>query len=38
MFRYDSSRLGRFLSPDSVAGSVADPQSLNRYSYVLNDS
>ncbi len=37
MFRYDSSRLGRFLSPDPVAGSVADPQSLNRYAYVGND-
>lgn len=37
MTRYDSSRLGRFLSPDPFAGSVADPQSLNRYGYVRND-
>jgi RHS repeat-associated protein len=36
-FRYDINRLGRFASPDLLAGSVADPQSLNRYAYVLND-
>jgi RHS repeat-associated protein len=36
-FRYDVNRLGRFASPDLLAGSVADPQSLNRYAYVLND-
>jgi RHS repeat-associated protein len=30
-------RLARFSSPDPVAGSLADPQSLNRYAYVLND-
>jgi RHS repeat-associated protein len=34
--RYNVSRLGRFSSPDPVAGSTADPQSLNRYSYVRN--
>jgi RHS repeat-associated protein len=28
--------LGRFSSPDPVAGSISDPQSLNRYSYVRN--
>lgn len=28
--------LGRFSSPDPVAGSTSDPQSLNRYSYVRN--
>ncbi|MGC2817113.1 MAG: RHS repeat-associated core domain-containing protein, partial [Candidatus Acidiferrum sp.] len=28
--------LGRFSSPDLVAGSTSDPQSLNRYSYVRN--
>jgi RHS repeat-associated protein len=27
----------RFSSPDPLAGSIADPQSLNRYSYGLND-
>jgi RHS repeat-associated protein len=37
MFRYHSNRLGRFLTPDPIAGSAADPQSLNRYAYVLND-
>jgi RHS repeat-associated protein len=35
--RYDISRLGRFSSPDPFAGSVSDPQSLNRYAYVRND-
>ena len=37
MFRYDSSRLGRFMTPDPIAGSIADPQSLNRYAYGRND-
>lgn len=37
MFRYDSSRLGRFMTPDPLAGSTWNPQSLNRYAYVLND-
>jgi RHS repeat-associated protein len=31
------SRLGRFASPDNLSGDVANPQSLNRYSYVLNN-
>ncbi|PYU00232.1 MAG: hypothetical protein DMG38_09035 [Acidobacteria bacterium] len=35
--RYDISRLGRFASPDPMAGSTANPQSLNRFSYVQND-
>jgi RHS repeat-associated protein len=30
-------RLGRFSSPDPLAGSLADPQSLNRYAYTEND-
>jgi RHS repeat-associated protein len=34
--RYNVSRLGRFSSPDPIAGSSSDPQSLNRYSYVRN--
>jgi RHS repeat-associated protein len=34
--RYYNPRLGRFMSPDPLGGSVADPQSLNRYTYVLN--
>ena len=29
--------VGRFMRPDPVAGSIADPQSLNRYAYVAND-
>jgi RHS repeat-associated protein len=28
--------LGRFSSPDPIAGSTSDPQSLNRYSYVMD--
>ena len=32
--RYNVNRLGRFSSPDPLPGSIADPQSLNRYSYV----
>jgi RHS repeat-associated protein len=30
-------RLARFNRPDPLAGSLASPQSLNRYAYVLND-
>src|SRR5579859_4825678 len=29
--------LGRWLSPDPLAGDVTNPQSLNRYAYVLNN-
>jgi RHS repeat-associated protein len=36
-FRYDINRLGRFSSPDPETGTVANPQSLNRYTYALND-
>jgi RHS repeat-associated protein len=35
--RYYSPRLGRFLSPDPLGGSLGDPQSLNRYSYTRNN-
>src|SRR5438128_1636524 len=35
-FRRYSSTQGRWLSPDPLAGSVFNPQSLNRYAYVLN--
>jgi RHS repeat-associated protein len=34
--RYNVSGLARFSSPDPVAGTTSDPQSLNRYSYVRN--
>ncbi|MGH9812926.1 MAG: RHS repeat-associated core domain-containing protein, partial [Candidatus Acidiferrales bacterium] len=37
IFRYHASRLGRFQSPDPIAGSIRNPQSLNRYAYVSND-
>jgi RHS repeat-associated protein len=36
MFRTHISRFGRFSSPDPIAGSISNPQSLNRYSYVQN--
>lgn len=37
MARYYISRLCRFNSPDAFGGSVTNPRSLNRYSYVMND-
>jgi RHS repeat-associated protein len=37
MARYHINRLGRFSSPDPVAGSIGDPQSLNRYAYVSSN-
>ena len=37
IFRYHSSNLGRFMSADPLAGNISAPQSLNRYTYVLND-
>jgi len=37
MARYSMSRLGRFSSPDPLAGSVGDPQSLNRYDYTRDN-
>jgi RHS repeat-associated protein len=35
--RYNASTVGRFLSPDLLGGRLADPQTLNRYSYVRNN-
>src|SRR5271163_4558444 len=35
--RYDSSSLGRFMSPDPIGGQKIDPQTLNKYSYVRNN-
>ncbi|MCI0720192.1 MAG: hypothetical protein L0338_14665 [Acidobacteria bacterium] len=37
VFRYDCSRLGRFMTPDPIAGGIGDPQSMNRYAYTRND-
>jgi len=34
--RWYDPELGRFVSPDSIIPNLANPQSLNRYSYVLN--
>ena len=36
--RYHINRFGRFSSPDPLSGSIGNPQSLNQFSYVLNDS
>ena len=35
-FRYYVSNQGRWLTPDPLVGDVTNPQSLNRYAYVLN--
>lgn len=35
--RYQSSSLGRFLSPDKVSGVPEDPQSWNRYAYARSN-
>ncbi len=35
--RYYNSRLGRFTSPDPLSGGLGNPQSLNRYAYVVNN-
>jgi RHS repeat-associated protein len=35
--RYYANGLGCFASPDVLQGDIANPQSLNRYSYVLGD-
>jgi RHS repeat-associated protein len=37
VMRFYINRFGRFCSPDRLAGSIASPQSLNRYAYVAND-
>ena len=36
-FRNYHPGLGRWLSPDALAGDISNPQSLNRYAYVLNN-
>jgi RHS repeat-associated protein len=35
--RYYDASIGRFISPDTIVPSPANPQSLNRYSYCLNN-
>ncbi|MBI2853077.1 MAG: RHS repeat-associated core domain-containing protein [Chloroflexi bacterium] len=35
--RYYDAEIGRFISPDSIVQSYANPQSLNRFSYVMNN-
>ncbi|MFA4837255.1 MAG: RHS repeat-associated core domain-containing protein [Dehalococcoidia bacterium] len=35
--RYYDATIGRFISPDSIVPNTANPQSLNRYSYCLNN-
>jgi len=35
--RYYTNILGRFMSPDPLGGSLVDPQTLNKYSYVRNN-
>jgi RHS repeat-associated protein len=37
VFRTYIGRLGRFNRPDPIAGSILDPQSLNRYAYVRSN-
>jgi RHS repeat-associated protein len=37
MARYQMNRVGRFSSPDPIAGAIAVPQSWNRYAYALNN-
>ena len=37
MARHYASYYGRFFSPDPLGGDVSNPQSLNRYAYVMNN-
>ena len=37
LYRLQSPGLGRWLSPDPLGGDITNPQSLNRYGYVLNN-
>jgi RHS repeat-associated protein len=36
-YRVYSQNLGRWLSPDPIAGDITNPQSLNLYAYVMNN-
>ncbi|MBK9438859.1 MAG: hypothetical protein IPN51_12925 [Chloracidobacterium sp.] len=35
--RYYAKQIGRFMSADVLGGNIASPQTLNRYSYVINN-
>ncbi len=35
--RYNSSSLGRFMTPDALQGTIANPQTLNRFVYVADN-
>jgi RHS repeat-associated protein len=37
LFRHYNSTLGRWMSPDPLGGDVSNPQSLNRYGYVIDN-
>jgi RHS repeat-associated protein len=37
MARYFINRFGRFLTTDPLSGDISNPQSLNRYAYVIDD-
>ncbi len=37
MSRQYASNLGRWVSPDPLGGAISNPQSLNRYAYVVNN-
>ena len=37
MYRFYTQNLGRWHSPDPLAGDITNPQSLNRYAYVMNN-
>jgi RHS repeat-associated protein len=37
MYRFYSQNLGRWFSPDPLGGDITNPQSLNRYAYVMNN-
>ena len=36
-YRYYSSSMGRFMSPDPTGGLLANPQTLNKYAYAVNN-
>src|SRR5579863_9704889 len=34
---YNASTMGRFMSPDPLGGRLVNPQTLNKYSYTINN-